>query len=535
MKIKKLLLGLLISSAFTTGLSSCGFKPSTSDPMNSIPIQHNGQIISFEAFSRQTLELIACKESLNGKPATWVMLDALGAQGSLSDQQWIRLNLGELKEHLSLPLDRSLFSYNEVMMHLDRVESLARNSQEKRDRDIRPSKIEQEAEALYGRLVTVKNLIVGKTITVVPLEDPDSAWLSPYLVPGALSDSFKNLVQLFHEGKIDAFKEEAAHWKASVHSLTTNRYTNKMDFEMRYFRTRPFQIAWVAYLFAFIFLGFFRTNKILRICGFSAVAIAVFFHTYGLALRILILERPPVSNMYESMIFMNWVLILGAGFFSFLKKNEIALVVGSVISALVMIYGDLLPIDTGLNVLVPVLRSNYWLTIHVMTIVASYGIFGLAMGLGHRHLILHVRGKLTHKAEQESAQLIHNAIQVGTLLLGIGTVLGGVWANESWGRFWGWDPKETWALITFLGYLIVIHLKYAKILKPFGLALSSVIGFLLVLMTWYGVNFVLGRGLHSYGQGSGGMIWVIAYLAAEVFFLTWVSFCPKPHPKKHKK
>ena len=97
-----------------------------------------------------------------------------------------------------------------------------------------------------------------------------------------------------------------------------------------------------------------------------------------------------------------------------------------------------------------------------------------------------------------------------------------MWANESWGRFWGWDPKETWALITFLGYAIVIHLKFAKILRPFGLALSSILGFLLVLMTWYGVNFVLGRGLHSYGQGSGGLVWIIYYLIFEALFLSAV-------------
>jgi cytochrome c biogenesis factor len=146
------------------------------------------------------------------------------------------------------------------------------------------------------------------------------------------------------------------------------------------------------------------------------------------------------------------------------------------------------------------------------------------MAMGHRHLFLSARNKFTTQTELESAQLIYRVMQVGILLVGIGTVLGGVWANESWGRFWGWDPKETWALITFLGYLVIVHLKHAKWMDNFGLAVGSVLGFLLVLMTWYGVNFVLGRGLHSYGFGSGGIVWIIYYLIFEVLFLTWAGF-----------
>jgi ABC-type transport system involved in cytochrome c biogenesis permease subunit len=226
--------------------------------------------------------------------------------------------------------------------------------------------------------------------------------------------------------------------------------------------------------------------------------------------------------MYESMVFMNWALVVAAFIFAGVKKNLVPLTTAAFASGLIMLYANLLPIDPSLEVLVPVLRSNYWLTIHVMTIVSSYGIFGLALALGHRHLFLWVKGRFTKKAEEESANLIHKVIQLGVLFIGTGTVLGGVWANESWGRFWGWDPKETWALITFLGYLVPVHLRYAKKLSNFGMALFSIVNFLLVLMTWYGVNFVLGRGLHSYGAGTGGMQWIIYYLIFEAGFVAYI-------------
>ena len=232
--------------------------------------------------------------------------------------------------------------------------------------------------------------------------------------------------------------------------------------------------------------------------------------------------RPPVTNMFESVVYMNWVVMLLALIFGAVRRQSAPVSVGALLGAVVMVYADLLPIDSSLEVLVPVLRSNYWLTIHVMTIVSSYGVLGLAMGLGHRHLILESLKKFKKKERDSSQKLIYRTIQIGTLLLGIGTTLGGVWANESWGRFWGWDPKETWALITFLGYLILIHLYYFQRISPFALAVSSVAGFQLVLMTWYGVNFVLGRGLHSYGQGSGGAQWIVYYLIAESAFLIWV-------------
>jgi ABC-type transport system involved in cytochrome c biogenesis permease subunit len=226
--------------------------------------------------------------------------------------------------------------------------------------------------------------------------------------------------------------------------------------------------------------------------------------------------------MYESMIFMNWALMIFALGFSLIRRSFVPAIAASFISGFIMIYANLLPIDSSLDVVVAVLKSNYWLTIHVLTIVASYGAFGLALALGHRHLFLLSTSRLGSHQDDDSSRLIFRVIQLGVILVGVGTFLGGVWANESWGRFWGWDPKETWALITFLGYLVVVHLKYRRKINNFYLALSTIFGFMLVLMTWYGVNFILGRGLHSYGSGSGGTRWIVYYLVAEVFFVGWV-------------
>ena len=517
--MKRLKMGLLAMTLLLFSL--CAAKSAPIETAKHIPIQHNGQVKSFDAFSRQTVTLIAGKETWKGQPSLSLVLKALTDQDAAGDTPWIKINHKELISQLGLPEDRHFFSYNEILPAAGKIEALVRSSKSKRDRDIRPSMLEQKAESLFTAMMEVKHLLSGESVTVIPPVEGD-VWASPYRSLGPMAAQFRQIIKLFGEEKYADFEAKTGAWINQAHQAAQEKYRQKVNLEVLYLNLRPFEWAWIAYLAAFLLLIAPRRFPFCRAAGIGALALAIAFHTLGLALRVIILSRPPVSNMYESMVYMNWVLMAAAIIFSVIKRNTTAAAVGSLISAIIMIYGDLLPIDTSLEVLVPVLRSNYWLTIHVMTIVSSYGVFGLAMGLGHRHLILDMRGKFSKNEEEQSAQLIYRVIQIGVLLIGIGTTLGGVWANESWGRFWGWDPKETWALITFLGYIVVIHLRLTNKLKPFALALCSILGFLLVLMTWYGVNFVLGRGLHSYGQGSGGMMWVIYYLVFETLFVGYV-------------
>jgi cytochrome c-type biogenesis protein CcsB len=292
--------------------------------------------------------------------------------------------------------------------------------------------------------------------------------------------------------------------------------------EAFYYKLQPFYLSWILYLMGFA--GLLLSIPLVQRAAKGLIALGFLAHTAGLLLRWVILARPPVANMYETMIFMDWVLMVSVGVFVILKKRTAFLSSGALVSALIMMYARLLPVDQSLDVLAPVLRSSYWLTIHVITIVSSYSLFAFAMAVCHRHLFLSVMGKQTPPEEQISAHTINRLLQAGQIALGAGTILGGVWANEAWGRFWGWDPKETWAFITFMGYMTILHLRYSKKLSDFALAVSGILGFLLVVMTWYGVNFVLGRGMHSYGSGSGGLIWIVYYLIFEALFLAFVAF-----------
>ena len=193
---------------------------------------------------------------------------------------------------------------------------------------------------------------------------------------------------------------------------------------------------------------------------------------------------------------------------------------------LALVASDLQPavLDPALNPLVPVLRSNFWLTIHVLTITLSYGAFALGTALAHFIVFRSLRHRAAVPASDPTVLHLYRCLQIGVLLLAAGVILGGVWANYSWGRFWDWDPKETWALIALMAYIILLHGRLGGWWGGYGLAVGSIASFLTILMAWYGVNFVLGKGLHSYGFGDGGQLYVGAFALLELAILTFAIF-----------
>ena len=267
--------------------------------------------------------------------------------------------------------------------------------------------------------------------------------------------------------------------------------------------------------------------------GFALV-VAGFLLPYGMLLRVLISGRPPVTNMYESIVFVAWGGVLFALIFEAIYRCASSARAPRPSRSLCLILADNVPIfDGSIAPLVPVLRDNMWLTIHVLTIMLGYAAFTLAMGIGHLNLGLYFFAPDEVVLLKTLSLFLYRALQVGTLFLAVGTLLGGVWASYSWGRFWGWDPKETWALIATLGYLAMLHGRLTGWIKDFGMAVGSLLGYLLVLMAWYGVNFVLGTGLHSYGFGSGGYWYVGGFVAFEMMVIAAALLRRRSELRKH--
>ena len=258
------------------------------------------------------------------------------------------------------------------------------------------------------------------------------------------------------------------------------------------------------------------------------IGVCFVLHTLGLGLRWYVSGHAPWSNAYESMLYIAWAgALAGVVFF---RKSALALCAASFLAGITLIVANLGDMNPQIGNLVPVLKS-YWLNIHVSVITASYGFLGLCFVLGCITLLLFIL-RSPKRAHIDDSILSLSAINemsmiLGLFLLTIGNFLGAIWANESWGQYWGWDPKETWALISIGVYAIILHLRFLGFVNmPFVFGAASVLGFLSVLMTYFGVNYFL-TGMHSYASGEAAQIpWYIYLIVAGMIALI-IAASPK--------
>jgi cytochrome c-type biogenesis protein CcsB len=256
-------------------------------------------------------------------------------------------------------------------------------------------------------------------------------------------------------------------------------------------------------LLVLLFIDIFRSSKVIsNLINFVKISTLMAFisHVLALVVRWYISGHAPWSNAYESVIFITFATML-AGFL-FVKKSNFALAASCFVASMLLFVANLNWLNPEVTNLVPVLKS-YWLMIHVSVITSSYGFFGLCAFIGFLNLILVILSSDNKiKTNVNTLSVINEqSMMLGLFLLTIGTFLGGVWANESWGRYWGWDPKETWALVSCVTYSLILHLRLLKLKKYlFVFNVCALFGFSSILMTYFGVNFYLD-GLHSYAAG----------------------------------
>jgi len=272
-------------------------------------------------------------------------------------------------------------------------------------------------------------------------------------------------------------------------------------------RIFPFYLLFGFLLLFVLFVNIFRQKplpRILRFTFFGLIFLMFLIHTTGLILRWYISGHAPWSNGYESVVYVAWAAMLAGLIFG--RKYPMVVGTAAFLSGIALFVAHLSWMNPEITTLVPVLKS-YWLTIHVSVITASYGFIGLSAFLGILVLILIVLRNNSNDIKvsgfiNQLTTINEMSATVGLYFLTIGTFLGGIWANESWGRYWGWDPKETWSLITIVIYSFIVHMRLIPSLKGvFNYNMASILGFASVLMTYFGVNYYL-TGLHSYGKGA---------------------------------
>lgn len=294
----------------------------------------------------------------------------------------------------------------------------------------------------------------------------------------------------------------------------------RLRWEVFYNRVDFFTKSLIFYLLGFLLLvgswAVWPTR--LRRLSFAAAGVGFLAHGAGLLMRIFIMGRPPVSTLYESILFVAFIAVLFGLILEKTRRNGFGLLTATTIGTILHFIGFSYAAEGDtMGMLVAVLNTNFWLATHVVTITIGYGCCFVGGILGHLYLVLR---KLRPEARQKLKEIYRTS--VGTALVALffslfGTILGGIWADQSWGRFWGWDPKENGALLIVLWLLFLLHGVLTKYLTQLGFALGMVVTNIMVALAWFGVN-LLNVGLHSYGFTDSILFNLIAFCSAELVF-----------------
>ncbi len=370
----------------------------------------------------------------------------------------------------------------------------------------------KELSKIAGRLKTYEAVVTGQawTVPVVNNGKVDFLALSEFLteqrVTSAGSSGSSNPVQIL----MDRAKADYLAAKGDGYLL-----------ELQYFKLNPF--LWSLLLSLAAIFAYVLTKN--HLFGTVLTSATILLQIAAMALRVIISGRAPVTNMYETVMFSGFGALVIAGFITLYRKEISFVIAGlayNVLCLMMMKFANGM-LDQGISPLVPVLRDNFWLSTHVTTVILSYAALALSWLLANSILVRDSLGKLNSADYRYQVDLTYTCIKFGVVLLAAGVILGGVWADYSWGRFWGWDPKETWSLIVLLVYMAILHGRGTTWITPKRFVPLVAGAFMSVMMAWFGVNYILASGLHSYGFSEGGAIFLGSFFLIQIAILAVTS------------
>ena len=362
-----------------------------------------------------------------------------------------------------------------------------------------------------------------KTVGTILLEAAKGENISPAIKNyAAMADAFKN-------GNVAGFNSALADYRSSL-VPNFSRALAKSRAEVFFNQMQPFYNAMVIYVLAGLLAIFswFNLSETLRRSAVWLIALAFFIHTTGLIYRIVLQDRPPVTNLYSSAIFIGWGACLLGMILEKFHKNGIGAVVSAGMGFITLIIAQNLALDGDtMEMMRAVLDTNFWLATHVVAVTTGYASTYVA---GFLALIYIVRGVFTKTLDEATgkslARMVYGIVCFATLFSFVGTVLGGIWADQSWGRFWGWDPKENGALIIVLWNALILHLRWGGMIRERGLVVCAIGGNIVTSWSWFGVN-MLGIGLHSYGFTDAAFKWLMLFVASQIGFIVLGLLPPK--------
>lgn len=516
----------------------------TADKFGHLVVQSSGgRMKPLATLNREIVQKLSGKSSFMGMDANQIVLGMVTRPDIWKDVKIIKINTPKLKKFLGVPESEKYISFSEAFG--EKNDYLLAKESEKAllTKPIERGTYEKDIIKVDEKLNIIYSVFNGALLNIFPKVydeqsvDDNFKWYSPLEAMQEFSGQNQAAIGSVVRGLFNStmdFDWNSANNYIDMIALYQDKVgtdikptASKINAEIVFNKLDIFFNLTLAYVllgfimvvlaFVVIFKTEFKPAKTTKII-FAILTILFAIQTFGMGYRWYLSGHAPWSDIYETLIYISWSAIFAGVIF--FRNSLLALGAATIIAGIFMFTAHLTDVDPQITSLVPVLKS-YWLTIHVSILTASYGFFGLSAILGFLTLIMFIfrknRPHLDDVVKHVSA-INEISLIIGLACITIGNFLGGVWANESWGRYWGWDPKETWAYVSIVVYALVIHLRFVKSLNtPYVLATASLLAFSSIMMTYLGVNFYLS-GMHSYATGDPVPIPMWAYLTVATAF-----------------
>ena len=498
--MKTLIFFTLLITSFTSQSAETYFcKPE----LETLPIQQGGRIKPLYVHASEAMKALTGKTKAGDYSATEAYcLLSLNGMGLTSNLKLMaKIEHVEALKHLNLPEGEHFIAYETLLGLEEDVRNEARRT------DISES-YKKSMEKLFGNIFLYKEIKSGNNWMLADVQGNALSWLP--------------LTSYLTEDKVIAQKELTPADPFLPVMLRSKivydkAFGSKYMVEFYYAKASLATVSMILSIIALACMVLFKNFKIAL--GFSFLSI--FAQTALITLRVIISERAPITNMYETVLFSGSGALLLGLILGHFKNEKVFVYMGLAYNVCTMMMINFANgmLTATISPLVPVLRDNFWLSTHVTTIILSYGALALSWILANTVLIKRRLGKMDKKEEAYNADIIYTTLKWGTTMLAAGIILGGVWADYSWGRFWGWDPKETWSLIVLCFYTAILHGRYTSWIKNDRFMTVTAAAFMSVMMAWFGVNYILASGLHSYGFSEGGAVFLGSFFLVQILVL----------------
>jgi ABC-type transport system involved in cytochrome c biogenesis permease subunit len=549
-----------------------------------IPLVYEGRVKPFDTLARNSLRILSNRENFkdnNGdtQPAIRWLLDVIANPAAAREHRVFRIDHPQILEKLKLDRRKKhLYSLDDFFEKIPVLVETANAARQKDDKE--QTADEREFVELQSKLGQFDLLVTTfqppdvqidglgqeemrrqvqfamRTLQQIDERQPPLAippvegdgerdftasedwetfargWTKSYFSVNLLGADTSEPVQFLTEIMVAHANGEANDFNTKVEDyhrwLAKNppkeSDADRVDFETFFNNFAPFYYSAFSYLFAFVFAvaALLSWSKPLNRTAFLVILATFLVHTFALVARIYISGRPPVTNLYSSAVFIGWGCVILGMVFESIYRLGIGNIIGAALGATTLGISHLLAGDGDtFKVLQAVLDTQFWLATHVVCITLGYSTTFLAGALGLYYVIAGlVTTRVTPETSKELSRMIYGTVCFGIFFSFVGTVLGGLWADDSWGRFWGWDPKENGALLIVLWNAILLHAHWDKMVGPRGLAVLAVGGNVITSWSWFGVN-ELSVGLHAYGftEGVWATLWAFWVSQAVVMII----------------